>query len=94
VTSPSVSRAAQRSATPVATPDRCGLTVPGCCRMRSFAVGERDALVLRLDRNGNVVWAKAIGGTESDWTGSIRRTADGGFITAGGTESFGVGGEG
>ncbi len=37
-------------------------------------------------------WAAAYGGSRADWAFSILQTRDGGFITAGGTSSFGAGG--
>lgn len=61
---------------------------------RSFGAEWNDAWVVKLDCNGRVSWGKRYGGTDwSDWdsAGSIRQTADGGYIIAGETWSFGAG---
>ncbi|MHA2675518.1 MAG: choice-of-anchor Q domain-containing protein [bacterium JZ-2024 1] len=57
----------------------------------SFGAGRRDLWILKLDGSGNVVWQKTYGGTGDEWAESIQQTADGGFIVAGSTESFGAG---
>jgi hypothetical protein len=38
-----------------------------------------------------VAWQKTYGGTGTEYAGSIRQTADGGYIVAGRTNSFGAG---
>jgi len=58
---------------------------------RSFGSGSEDLWLIRLDPSGNILWQKAYGGRESDGAYSIHLTADGGFITAGETRSFGAG---
>ena len=58
----------------------------------SFGAGESDAWLLRLDARGDVVWQKTYGGASPDAIDSVRLTADGGFIVAGRTSSFGAGG--
>ncbi len=57
----------------------------------SFGAGNRDAWVLKLDTNGNVVWQKAYGGEDADEAYSIRIASDGNYIVAGRTESFDMG---
>ena len=57
----------------------------------SFGAGSADAWVLKLSPNGTVEWQKTYGGDYSDWVDSIWQTRDGGYIVAGGTESFGGG---
>ena len=57
----------------------------------SFGAGGIDAWILRLDPSGNVQWQKTYGGSGTDWLNSIRETTDGGFVAAGGTDSFGAG---
>lgn len=52
---------------------------------------DRDAFIMKLDQSGNVVWAKAIGGTGNDFFYNVRSTADGGFIACGKTNSYGMG---
>ncbi len=59
----------------------------------SFGAGGADAWVLKLNANGSVAWQKTYGGTNGDWASSIQQTADGGYIVAGFTSSFGAGGD-
>ncbi|UCF81336.1 MAG: hypothetical protein JSV08_02685 [Acidobacteriota bacterium] len=49
-----------------------------------------DFWVLKLDAFGNITWEKTYGGFFTDWPTSIQQTADGGFIVAGFTASFGA----
>ncbi len=58
----------------------------------SFGKGMADAWVLKLDSAGNVVWEKTYGGTSPDYAYAVQHTADGGYVIAGRTESFGSGG--
>ena len=57
----------------------------------SFGDGSSDLWVLKLKSNGAVEWQKTYGGASSDWTYSTKQTSDGGYIAAGGTDSFGTG---
>jgi hypothetical protein len=50
--------------------------------------GENDFLVCKLDANGNLVWQKCFGGTESEYANSIQETSTGGFFIAGYTYSI------
>jgi hypothetical protein len=55
----------------------------------------RDAWVMKLDYTGEIEWQQKYGGvdlTADDSLSSIEQSADGGFIAAGGTEYFGLGG--
>jgi hypothetical protein len=56
---------------------------------RSFGVGDYDFWVMKLDSNGAITWQKTYGGEGYDYATSIQQTADGGYIVAGKTESFG-----
>ena len=58
-----------------------------------FGAGSRDWWLLKLDPAGVVQWQKTYGGTGNDVITSIQQTSDDGFIVAGGTMSFGAGGE-
>ncbi len=58
----------------------------------SFGAGAADFWVLKLNSNGTVAWQKTYGGTKVDYANSIQQTADGGYIVAGYTNSFGAGG--
>jgi arginine repressor len=60
---------------------------------KSFGAGGSDIYVVKLDSAGNVVWTKAIGGSDKDEAGSIIQSSDGGYIVAGHTRSFGLGGD-
>jgi len=55
----------------------------------SFGEGNSDVWVLRLDVFGNIQWEKTYGGSGYDVGRSVQQTADGGFIVAGETSSFG-----
>jgi uncharacterized delta-60 repeat protein len=57
----------------------------------SFGAGGSDVYVIRLDENGNKLWEKTYGGSGNDGAYSIQQTSDGGYIVAGGTNSFGAG---
>jgi len=58
---------------------------------RSFGAGDADAWVLKLNGEGAIQWQRTIGGMDSDLACSVRQTSDGGYVVAGGTESFGAG---
>jgi hypothetical protein len=57
----------------------------------SFAVGSFDIYLVRTDSNGDTLWTKAYGGEEMEEGCSVCQTADGGFIVAGYTYSYGNG---
>jgi uncharacterized delta-60 repeat protein len=57
----------------------------------SFGAGYNDIWVLKLDANGTIAWQKTYGGTKYEHARSIQQTADGGYIVAGSTTSFGAG---
>jgi hypothetical protein len=52
-----------------------------------------DFWVLKLDKNGSIVWQKTYGGGDWDIGFATEPTSDGGYIVAGSTESFGAGDE-
>jgi hypothetical protein len=47
-----------------------------------------DALIMRIDTNGNAVWATTIGGSGHDWAVSVCESDDGGFVVAANSYSF------
>ncbi len=57
----------------------------------SFGAGASDILLIRIDFNGNIKWAKTYGGKNYDYAFSVQHTPDEGFIVVGYTESFGAG---
>jgi len=60
-------------------------------RTDSFGSGDADFWVFKLDAEGSVDWEKTYGGSLFDEAWSVQQTSDGGYIVAGGTESFGTG---
>ncbi len=58
----------------------------------SFGAGLSDAYLVKLDANGNLQWTKTIGGKDFEDGYSLIHTADGGYVIAGQTNSFGAGG--
>ena len=60
----------------------------------SFGAGNFDIWVLKLNADGSIAWQKTYagsGGAYGAWAYSIQQTSDGGYIVAGGTDSFGAG---
>lgn len=58
----------------------------------SFGAALSDAWVLKLDREGNVLWQNRYGGALADGARALQPTADGGVVVAGYTDSLGMGG--
>ena len=50
--------------------------------------GGSDVLILKTDRDGNVLWSETIGGSKNDGAKAIKKTSDGGYILVGFTSSF------
>jgi hypothetical protein len=57
----------------------------------SFGQGKQDALVMKLDASGKIMWQKVYGGKQNDTLVSVGSTGDEGYILAGSTDSCGVG---
>ncbi|MEO0082086.1 MAG: hypothetical protein ABIL25_07330 [candidate division WOR-3 bacterium] len=59
---------------------------------RTYVMGgnQNEFSVVRLDSAGELIWARAYGGTGWDEAMSIQPTNDSGFVVAGRTRSFGV----
>ena len=66
-----------------------GFIVAG--RTFTGTVNYDDLLLLKVSADGTTEWAKAYGGGETDQASSVRQTADGGYIAAGYSVSFGAG---
>ena len=57
----------------------------------SYGTGGFDVWLIKTDGGGNKIWAKTYGGIYEDRGYSVRQTADGGYVIAGVTGSYGVG---
>ena len=60
-------------------------------RTLSFGAGNYDFYLVKADADGNQQWTRTFGGSNLDWAYSVRQTADGGYVLAGYTQSFGAG---
>ena len=60
-------------------------------RTRSFGNGSADIWLIKTDVEGEEEWNQTFGGSDSEEAKSVQQTADGGFIIAGSTASFGNG---
>ncbi len=58
----------------------------------SFGAGGADFWLVKTDSAGNQQWNKIYGGPNYDAAYSVVQTADGGYVLAGYTDSFGAGG--
>lgn len=68
-----------------------GLIIAGFTN--SFGLGGYDMYVIKTNKTGDVIWTKTYGGIDWDFAYSIEQTTDGGYIIAGGTNSYGKGDE-
>jgi hypothetical protein len=57
----------------------------------SVGVGGDDVYLIKTNSSGDTLWTRTYGGTSRDDGYSVRQTADGGYILAGCTYSFGAG---
>ncbi len=57
----------------------------------SYGAGSRDFWLIKTNSNGISSWTKTFGGTDTERSHSVRQTADGGYIMAGDTRSYGSG---
>ena len=51
------------------------------------SMGYSDAIIMKTDKLGNIIWIKNIGGSSVDWFRSVVETPDGGFIAVGSSAS-------
>jgi hypothetical protein len=57
----------------------------------TYGPGNYDVYLLKTDADGDTLWTRTFGGTDSDYGTCVRQTDDGGYIIAGYTSSFGPG---
>ena len=57
----------------------------------SFGAGSYDAYLIKTNADGDEEWSETFGGSQDDKASSVQETKDGGYISAGWTESFGAG---
>lgn len=57
----------------------------------SFGAGQDDGILIKLDAQGNMQWARTYGGPGNDHINQVKQTPDGGYIVAGYTD-LGFGG--
>ncbi|HIO73354.1 MAG TPA: T9SS type A sorting domain-containing protein [Flavobacteriales bacterium] len=57
----------------------------------SFGAGESDIYVIKTNSSGDTTWTMAYGGLSDDRGFSISELSGGGYVIAGGTNSYGVG---
>lgn len=57
----------------------------------SFGAGPYDIWVIKTDGDGNKVWDKIFGGSQSDYNPEVKQTRDNGYIIIAKTYSFGAG---
>jgi hypothetical protein len=62
-----------------------------CQTTRSFGSGGGDIYIVRIDKDGNKLWDKTLGSWGDEYTRSVKRTNDGGYLIAGFTSSKGNG---
>lgn len=60
---------------------------------KSFGAGNGDLWLIKTDMLGNALWNRTYGGANDDGGAALIKTTDGGYLIAGGTTSWGAGGQ-
>ena len=60
-------------------------------RTDSFGAGASDFILLKINSDGDSLWAKTYGGTADERAFAVKQLQDGGYIVAGYTATFGEG---
>ena len=68
-----------------------GFILAGYTTLEKGTSLDDDFWLVKTDANGNREWEKTFGGTESSYARAVQQTADGGYILAGVTHSYGAG---
>ncbi len=68
-----------------------GIVVGGETGTSAYGAGGIDFMVIKLNSDGSTAWIRTYGGTGSDEARCMKKTADGGFVMAGWTNSYGAG---
>jgi hypothetical protein len=58
---------------------------------KSYGAGESDAWLIKTDASGDTMWTRTYGGSDIEVGCSVAQTADGGYVIAGLTGSYGAG---
>ncbi|MCK4577103.1 T9SS type A sorting domain-containing protein [candidate division WOR-3 bacterium] len=56
----------------------------------SYGAGGANVYIVKTNTLGDTLWTRTYGGSRKDWALSVAQTTDGGYIVAGGTESYGA----
>ncbi len=57
-----------------------------------FGAGQTDAVIVKINSSGELVWKKTLGGVDYDNIRDIEQATDGGYVIAGDSSSYGVNG--
>lgn len=57
----------------------------------TFGVGQYDIFLMKIDKDGEVIWTKTYGGVSEEYGYDLEYTEDEGFVLTGSSYSFGLG---